>query len=181
MTAPASPPSPRRERPRIAELMLLIAGAGLGLALFGRGGSGPNPSGDEWMLALAGLLGGVSLVGVPMLLREPARRRARWGAGRLLWFAQGSSAWLLWPPVVYYRARGRPELPMSGICYFYGTPLMAIYMGLALLARGGCRCRRGRRRRARPRSWRESFGLGLNLAWACVGVYVLYLIYTESR
>jgi hypothetical protein len=52
---------------------------------------------------------------------------------------------------------------------------MAIYVTVALLAGGWLR--RGRRRRWR--SWREQFGLLLGLAWACTGLYVMYLFYGE--
>ena len=100
-----------RERPRwnrreprltIGVVMLLIAGAAVGLWLaldeLRRGDSnefGDSPL-ERWVLGVVFVLGGLSLVGPPLLLLT-ARRRY-WGAGRFLWFTQGTSAWLLWPP-----------------------------------------------------------------------------------
>ena len=63
-------------------------------------------------------------------------------------------------------------------CFAYGTPLMAIYVGSALLFGGWIR-RKGRARRRRL-SWRERFGLVLGIAWAATGGYVLFLIYSEA-
>jgi hypothetical protein len=64
---------------------------------------------------------------------------------------------------------------MATVCYFYGTPLMALYVTIALLAGGWLR--RPRRRRRARRSWTETFGLLLGLVWACTGLYVLATIY----
>ena len=125
---------------------------------------------------MIGVLGGMSVVGPPILLWERRRRRTRWGPGELLWFSTGTSAWLLWPPVVVARAR-QAQLPTANTCFFYGTPLMAIYVGSALLFGGWIR-RKGRSRRRRL-SWRERFGLALGMAWAATGLYVLYLLYKE--
>ena len=137
---------------------------------------------DDWVLLIAtAVLGGLSIVGPPLLLleRRRERRRSSWGPGRLLWFSSGTAAWLLWPPVVYHRAKGGDfGDPMSGVCFAYGTPLMALYVTLALLAGGWLR--RGRRRRQARRSWSERFGLLLGLAWACVGGYVLFLFYRND-
>jgi hypothetical protein len=66
---------------------------------------------------------------------------------------------------------------MGAQCFAYGTPLMAIYVGSALLFGGWIR-RKGRSRRRRL-SWRERFGLALGIAWAATGGYVLYLIYAD--
>ena len=68
------------------------------------------------------------------------------------------------------------DLGPAGVCYFYGTPLMAVYVALALLAGGWIR---PRRRRRRPLPWRERFGIVLGLAWACTGLYVLSWIYSQ--
>jgi hypothetical protein len=163
--------------------MLLIAGLSLGLWVVLpelRNWEGPAGRLDPSvaLAALTFLLGGLSLVGLPLLLLERRRDRQRWGAGKLLWFATGSASWLLWPPIVVRRARGGDMGDVSsGVCFAYGTPLMAVYVTLALLASGWLG-RRGRRRMRR--SWREVFGLLLGLAWACTGLYVLYLIYSED-
>ena len=120
--------------------MLLIAGATVGIwlalgELRSRNmGNGPDDHIAKVIFVFVFVLGGVSLVGVPLLLRT-ARHRP-WGAGRLLWFAQGTAAWLLWPPIVYQRVQGRTAGSISAICYFYGTPLMALYMTLALFGWG---------------------------------------------
>lgn len=169
-------------RPRIGDLMILIAGVALGFWLVMPDlKEGTNHQVEIWLLGVIGILGGLSLVGPPLLLRERWRARTRlrrpFGGGELLWFAQGMASWLMWPPVVYARLNGRKlGDTTSGVCYYYGTPLMAIYVTSALLAGG--RLRKGRRRR--DRSWRERFGLVLGLIWACTGLYILYNFYKED-
>jgi hypothetical protein len=175
MSAPRG--SRQREWPsRLGVFMLMIAGAALGLWV-----AVPVPQEqltngtwvDALILLLVHTLGGASLVGVPLLLWTARSRR--WGAGRLLWFTQGTATWLLWPPIVYRRAvAGTPRDSMSEVCYVYGTPLMAVYVTLALLA-GGYLSRT--RRRRIWRSWQETLGLLLGLAWACTGLYVLWTLY----
>jgi hypothetical protein len=165
--------------------MSLIAGAALGLwlvtgelrRLISQEGRGPADiflgKWDEIVLsAIVFFLGGLSLIGPPLLLLT-ARNRA-WGAGRILWFAQGTASWLLWPPYIYRRMVVQEPGSISGACYYYGTPLMAVYVTLALLAGG--RLKRSRRRRM-YRSWQETFGLLLGLAWACTGLYLIALFY----
>ncbi|HZW34919.1 MAG TPA: hypothetical protein VFF52_29620 [Isosphaeraceae bacterium] len=173
----------RGDRLTIGMVMLLIAGAAFGLWLIidqfrsqFQVGNSPEDRVGHWLFLLVFVLGGLSLVGPPLLLWT-ARRRP-WGAGRLLWFAHGTAAWLLWPPVVYLRVRGvLPRDSMSAVCYFYGTPLMAVYVTLTLLAGGYL----GRSRRRRiSRSWQETFGLLLGLAWACTGLYWISLFYRED-
>jgi hypothetical protein len=126
------------------------------------------------------MLGGLSLVGPPLLLRARFHRRARFRAGEVLWFCQGTAAWLLWPPVIVRHAQAKLSDPpeMAAACYIYGTPLMALYVTIALLAGGWLPLRR--RRRRRPRSFTETFGLLLGLLWACTGLYVLGLIYKND-
>jgi hypothetical protein len=172
-------------------MMLLIVGVGIGLAVVLTSDDGPDLDDlDDVVVAFGGaVLGGVSLVGVPMLLRERWRRpRRRFGPGEVMWFAQGTSAWLLWPPVVVGRisaARGQnpplvdPTPPQ--ICFLYGTPLMAVYVTASLLAGGWLRPR-GRRRRGRraPMRWQERFGLLLGMTWAVLGLYVLSMIYRSK-
>lgn len=181
--------APRRPRPTIGELMILIAGVGVGLTV-----ALPifrdEPSLGEAFLVVAGaMLGGASLVGVPLLLWERWRGdRKRFGPGRLMWFAHGTAAWLLWPPIILGRhssARGQnpPIVDPSAaeICFFYGTPLMAVYVTASLLAGGWLRRRRrGNRRPATPIPWRERFGLLLGMGWAVLGLYVLSMIYRSK-
>lgn len=174
------PPGPRRLA--IWELGLLVAGIGVGFWLFGMQGGGPGESRLHFIAV--GVLGGASVIGPPILLWERRRRRARWGPGELLWFAHGTSAWLLWPPIIAQRAWPNPNAAMgegsvAPLCFLYGTPLMAIYMGAALLFGGWIRTR-GRSRRRR-RSWRERFGLILGALWAATGLWVLDLIYLTKR
>jgi hypothetical protein len=172
----------RESRLSIGAAMLLIAGAAVGLWL-GLGESRSMTQADQdpesrfakWVFVFAFVLGGFSLVG-PVLLLVTARRRS-WRAGRLLWFAQGTAAWLLWPPVVYHRVAGGSQGSMSGMCFFYGTPLMAVYVTLALFAGG--HFRRSRRRRM-IRSWQETFGVVLGLAWACTGLYLISVFYRQD-
>ncbi|RUL83414.1 hypothetical protein [Tautonia sociabilis] len=190
-TTPVRPDRRGGARPTIAELMLLIGGVGLGLAVaIPPEGIGPGDQSGAVLVLAGAVLGGASLVGVPLLLWERRRRpRRRFGPGRLSWFAHGTAAWLLWPPIVIGRrseAMGRnppavdPSVPM--VCYYYGTPLMAVYVTLALLAGGwiGPRRRRHRSRRPAPLPWRERFGLLLGLGWALVGLYVLSMVYRSE-
>ncbi len=160
-------------RVTVWELMLLITGVALGLwTLVDRNWS--SNDNEAWTLLVVALLGGLSVVGPPLLLWERYRTRRRFTPGRFLWFNQGTAAWLLWPPVVYARIRGKGMGDaQAGLCFIYGTPLMAVYVTISLLLGG--RLRRKTWRRAR--SWRERFGLLLALAWACTGLYFLAKIY----
>ena len=185
MTAKPDPRGPS-DRLSIGVLMLLIAGSALGIWLVAEdvrnvafGGDRDDLLGTStWMKAicLAAIfsLGGLSLVGPPLLLLTAHKKP--WGAGRLLWFAQGTASWLLWPPIVYHRASREP-MGISAVCFYYGTPLMAVYMTLALLF-GGRLNRRHQRRIAR--SWQELFGLLLGMAWACTGLYFIALFYRRD-
>jgi hypothetical protein len=177
--------------------MALVAGLALALWLFAEAirqawGQAPAAGGASYQpfvgwfdnvgfVIVVVMLGGLSLVGVPLLLSERFRRPPRvWGPGKLLWFASGTASWLMWPPVVYRRLAGDngPDNTISGTCYFYGTPLMALYMTLALWA--GRRLRRRRRGHRFHLSWRERFGLLLGLAWACTGLYLLAMFYRND-
>ena len=166
------------------EVMVLIAGLafGLWLVLADFRGNNAEMGGDVSKIVLLGsaaVLGGLALVGVPLLLAEKVRRGRPWGPGKILWFASGTSAWLLWPPVVFRRMKGEQGFETaSGMCFAYGTPLMAVYVTAALLAGGRLRRRRRGRRSRRP--WREQFGLLLGMAWACTGLYVLYMLYRDD-
>jgi hypothetical protein len=177
----ANEPRIGESRLSIGVAMLLIAGATVGIwlalgELRSRNvGGGPDDHVARSIFVFVFALGGLALVGAPLLLWT-ARRRP-WGAGRILWFAHGTAAWLLWPPIVYQRALGRTAGSMSAICYFYGTPLMALYVTLALLAGG--HLRRSRTRRM-LRSWQETLGLLLGLAWACTGLYLISLFYRQD-
>jgi hypothetical protein len=158
----------------IGSLLLLIAGGVLGFWLVldvVRDGTGPNDDPPWWLFVLVFVLGGLSLVGPPIILSSRPRRP--WLAGRFLWFTQGTAAWLLWPPVVYNRVDPAPG-SMSAMCFFYGTPLMAVYVTISLLFAGAFR--RSRRRRIR-RSWQESFGLILSMVQAVVGWYLIGTFY----
>ncbi|MDB5352325.1 MAG: hypothetical protein JWN86_3572 [Planctomycetota bacterium] len=171
--------SESRVRVTLFELMALTAGMAIGLWLIvpqlRKGPTAGSPNVVMGLLAFS--LGGLSLAGPPLLLWERRRSRRTWGAGRVMWFSQGMASWLLWPPIVYSRARGGDLPGMATGCYMYGTPLMAIYMTAALVCGGWLR---KRRRRARRHSWRERFGLGLALVWACFGLYILSIFYRED-
>jgi hypothetical protein len=166
----------------LLELMLVIAGIALGLWLVINDVRDPAATSDppliKWAFGLVGVLGGIAALGPVLLLLERLKTRERWGPGKILWFSEGMASWLLWPPVLYHRAvKGNLDGSTAWVCYFYGTPLMAIYVTAALLAGGWFR-RRGRR--FKRLSWREQFGLIMNLLWATTGLYVLYLIYREE-
>jgi hypothetical protein len=172
-----------RDRMSLGVLMLLIAGAALGfwltLDVLKTRGQPNGPVEDwttAWVFAFVFILGGLSLVG-PALLLLTARKRP-WGAGRFLWFVEGTAAWLLWPPAIYHRITvPGDQHPSSALCFFYGTPPMALYVTLTLLAGG--HLMRVRRRKIR-RSWQETFGLLLGLAWACTGLYIISLFYRQD-
>jgi uncharacterized membrane protein len=174
-------PAPARQGPRrlaIWEICLLIAGIAVGFWLWIAADEPAEPPWYPWLMAV---LGGMSVVGPPILLWERRRRRSRWGPGEVLWFSSGISAWLLWPPIIAGRVRPQAGPGPGGTaatCFAYGTPLMALYVGSALLFGGWIR-RKGRSRRRRL-SWRERFGLILGIAWAMTGCYALYRVYTEK-
>jgi hypothetical protein len=164
------------KRLTIRDLLLLVVGVALGLWLFADRIRSVLAGDESAAWIVVAFLGGLSCVGPPLLLGRRHRLRARLRLGELLWFCQGTASWLLWPPIIAHRIRGRPAGDsMAAICYFYGTPLMAVYVTTSLLAGGWIRPRRGRRR-----PWRESFGLLLALAWACTGLYILSAIYREE-
>jgi hypothetical protein len=175
----------RRDRPHLLDLMAMIAGLAVGLWIVLPDLRPGSPHGIGWiddavMLVSVMVLGGLSVVGPPLLLapRRRARDRGPWQAGKLLWFATGTSAWLLWPPIVVKRLQGQGlGNTETGVCFAYGTPLMAVYVVASLLAGGWLR--KSRRRRIR-RSWRETFGLLLGLAWACTGLYILVNLYRAA-
>jgi hypothetical protein len=174
-----------RDAPRrltILDMVVLIAGLSVGLWLaLGMIGKSQPERAEQWLVLVVFILGGLSLVGPPLLLRERFRRQTRFrGAGELLWFCEGTAAWLLWPPMIVRHVQAKPgdTAGMAGICYVYGTPLMALYVTIALLAGGWLPLRRGRRRH--PRSFTETFGLILGAIWACTGLYVLGLIYRSD-
>jgi hypothetical protein len=176
----------------IGEIAILILGLAVGFWSLGIARSGSSPieplsgnSGTQSEIhpygTWIGILGGLSLVGPPMILwgRRKAQTRRRIGPGELLWFSQGMSAWLLLPPQIYRSlgtAANNRASETPTMCFAYGTPLMAIYVGSALIAGGWLRpgCKRKRRR---PITWRERFGLILGVLWACTGGYCLYLIH----
>src|SRR5262245_27871264 len=105
-SAPTPPAS--RQRLGLREVMALVVGLAVGMWLMS-----PDfravPRDREtplFLIGAAGLLGGLAIVGVPILLAERRRSRILWGPGKLLWFASGTAAWLLWPPVVFRRVKG---------------------------------------------------------------------------
>lgn len=173
----------RREptRLRLIDVMALIAGMAIGLWLVladVKSSDGPlmGRFADVGLLTVVFVLGGLSLVGPVLLLAERARRRP-WGAGKILWFSTGMSAWLMWPPLVSSRLSDRKlGDTLTAPCFAYGTPLMALYVTLALLAGGWL----SRSRRRRKRSAYEQIGLLLGMLWACTGLYVLYLLYAND-
>ncbi|MDX2038383.1 MAG: hypothetical protein SFX72_17170 [Isosphaeraceae bacterium] len=171
-----------RRRLSIGDLTMIIVGIAVGLAIFSVGAS----ASDRLPTLALGFFGGIALVGPPLLLFRKYRHgfRRPWGAGNLLWFAQGTAAWLLCPPVVLRRVlSGGTEAvggSTSAVCFAYGTPLMSLYLVVALIAGGRLGLRRKRRRPRRPRNWTETFGLILGLGWACVGGYFIVQFWMED-
>ncbi len=175
-----------RSAPSLGALMVLIAAGAVGFWLVLPQLRQTSISMDEllnsaWYLSVA-LLGSLSLVGPPLLLWDSRRSRRRWGPGKFHWFAQGTASWLMWPPILYNRFQTPSQSvgPRDGImqlCYFYGTPMMGLYVLIALLAGG--RWRRTARRRLGP-SWRERFGQVMALLWAIVGFLILCSLYYQD-
>lgn len=177
-------------RMTIGGLMLLVAGAAFGLALVLRVAPLIRDSGEGhslwWVFVMVFVLGGLSLMGPPLILMSRPRRP--WREGRLLWFTQGTAAWLLWPPIVYdhvyfknasggtssYFCFVYDRLPESEIYFFHGAPLLAVFTTLGLLFAGAFR--KSRRRRIRQ-SWQECFGILLSMALAVVGWYLIGTFY----
>ena len=83
---------PRREKFSIAEMFVLVAGIALGLwvtAPIIGANYNPNGEGDPievvpvFVRVVVAVLGGLSLVGVPLLLMRLRRDRRRWQAGKV--------------------------------------------------------------------------------------------------
>jgi hypothetical protein len=165
----------------ILDLILLIGGASVGLWIFlgvGSRAAGPPAleNSEKVTALLIFLLGGLSIVGPPILLWQRWKGGRRLGPGELLWFCQGTASWLLWPPIVYQRTQVKQGgESMAAVCYFYGTPMMALFVTISLVSGGWIR-----RRRRRRRTGHEVLGLLIGLAWACTGVYILSLIYRND-
>src|SRR5437763_17215063 len=115
------------DRLTVAMVMLLIAGAALGFSMIvdelrsadlnAQRDARVGPWDYIASLVAVFVLGGLSLVGPPLLLLRRTRRP--WGGGRIVWFAQGTSPSLVWPPVEYHRVvhgDGRGP-PTSGLRY----------------------------------------------------------------
>ncbi len=170
----------RRDRFGITQMLILVAGIAVAfrvmrpLMLQEYDGDGdPIQMIPVFLRVVIAILGGISLVGVPLLLLR-RRDRTRWGPGQMAWFAHGTASWLLWPPIVFWQLSGKSDGPWSIVCWLWGTPLMGIYVTASLLAGGWLR-RRGRH--GLQRNWSERFGLLLACAWACTGLYLLSLLY----
>jgi hypothetical protein len=171
-------------RMSVAVAMLMVAAAALGFWPVNDDLRVPIPGPfgfgfwDEAIaLGLAFMLGGLSLLGPPLLLLR--RQRRPWGAGRMVWFACGVATGLICTP--YYWSHSFWDWTLlrsqSAQYFFVTTPLIAIAVFSSFLAGGWLR---------RPRlsrlcsSWQETFGILLGLAWACLGIHRLtWLYYTE--
>jgi hypothetical protein len=158
-------------------VMLLIGGVAAGLWL-SRDQEDYGADLLEWdrpiFITTAFVLGGLSLIGPPLLLLNS--RYYPWGEGRFLWFVLGSAAWLTWPGIALL-GQERVRMHWGGRCsalFMYGTPLIALCHMIGLLGSG----RLGSPTRHRLRqSWQECFGLILGLGWAITGLYVAALFY----
>ncbi len=172
----------RRDRFSIAQMLIMVAGIAaafwvmrpLMLVEYDGEDGGPIQMVPVFLRFFIVILGGISLVGVPLLLLRRRRDRTRWGPGQMAWFAHGTASWLLWPPILTWQLSDKSDGPWSAVCWLWGTPLMGIYVTAALLAGGWLR-RRGRH--GLRRNWSERFGLLLACAWACTGLYLLSLLY----
>ncbi len=172
----------RNERLRIAEMLVLTAGIAVSLWItlpilgqpYDASDGDPIQLIPVFLRVIIAVLGGVSFVGVPILLLRLRRDRSRWGPGKMAWFAHGTASWLLWPPIIHWQVTAKGEMPWSAVCWLWGTPLMGVYVTASLLA-GGWLGRRARKRMRR--SWGEQCGILLALAWAATGLYLIGLLY----
>jgi hypothetical protein len=159
----------------LADLMSLVAGIGVGFWLVSNDlRRPPDDQAVVWSIAFA-ILGGLALVGPPLLLVERFGRASwLWGPGRILWFSQGVVLWLLLPSLVYYRVLEKSLWHSVTFECMLGAMLFLSMSQIPAFLIGGWL--RDRQRLARG-SWREVFGLLLGLASSCVGAYALYLIH----
>ena len=171
----------RRDQFGIAEMLLLVAGIAVAFWIMrplllqenNTEDGDPIQMVPVFLRVIIVVLGGVSFIGVPLLLIRSRRGRTRWGPGKMAWFAHGTASWLLWPPVIFWQLSGKPDGSWSAVCWLWGTPLMGVYVTASLLAGGWLR----RGRHGVQRNWTERLGLLLACAWACTGLYLLYLLY----
>ena len=107
----------RRDRFGIAQMLILVAGIATGfwvmrpLLLQEYDGEDGDPIQmiPVVLRVIIAVLGGISLVGVPLLLLRRRRDRTRWGPGQMAWFAHGTATWLLWPPILITFAGKHPR------------------------------------------------------------------------
>ncbi|MDP6718280.1 MAG: hypothetical protein QGF59_06490 [Pirellulaceae bacterium] len=171
----------RRDRFGIAQMLILVTGIAIAfwvmrpllLQEYDGADGDPIQMVPVFLRVVIVILGGISLVGVPLLLFRRRRDRTRWGPGKMAWFSHGTASWLLWPPILFWQLSGKSDWPWSAVCWLWGTPLMGIYVTASLLTGGWLR-RRGRR--GLRRDWSERFGLLVACGWACTGLYLLYLL-----
>ena len=179
---------PRTDRLSIGIVMLLVVGVAIGIWLVGEdlkellsGGTNRIPRWgfgwlDSWMAIVAGsLLGGISLIGPPLLLLRGRRRP--WGPGRILWFTYGTATWVFWAPVVYLKAidDNRSHSTRADEQIVLALPAVtSLFTMPAMVASGAL----GRSRRRRLfRSWQERFGVILGAGWTCMGLYWVAWLY----
>ena len=117
------------------------------------------------LLVATMLLGGVSLLGPPLLLAERRHRRRSVGGGQGRLVVQGMASWLLWPPIIYTWAPGlrMTEAADVGLLRLRHA-LMALYVTLSLWPAAGCDGSPSAP--TNPSSCAEQFGIVLGLAWA---------------
>jgi cytochrome bd-type quinol oxidase subunit 2 len=157
----------------LAQVMALVAGLAVGIwiGISREGRSAPDLNPVLMFVIFAA--GGLALAG-PILILAERRRLGRCagsvGVGRLLWFATGTAGWLMWPPIVYRRLTNRESMGMNQVCYFYGTPLMAVFLWVTFGLSGWLRPRARRRFR---KYWTERFGFWLGVVWFLLGGYLL--------
>jgi hypothetical protein len=168
-----------RDQLTILDAMTLIAGVAVGLWLFHDklkfAELFEKPSEEAWIVLAVALLGGISLVGTPMLLVARARGRRRWRSGAMQWFALGLGCWGLAPPIALMRLKIASGGETALSCIVYTMPLMGLFLTAATLIGG----------RPVPRWWSchgwwpEWFGMWMLLGWAATGCYVLFMIYRD--
>jgi hypothetical protein len=168
-----------REQLTILDAMFLIAGAAFGLWMFLDEFESTQlfaePDGEQWLLVVTSVLGGLSMAGAPIILLDRFRGGHRWRSGALQWLAVGLATWSLAPAITLARMQVTGNAGLAGSCFAYSLPLMGLFLFVATLI-GGRPIQRWWTCRG---WWPEWFGMWVLVGWSLAGLYVLFLVYRD--